>query len=137
MGKELCEICLKFGEIDRHHIVGRSYFGSNSSYNSAKICPNCHRLVHLGELVLEGKFSYCSSSFSSLSSSSSSSQDFGKLLLVWHARGEVSVTGRPTPAVHLLPTAAPLHIEDLKTWLNTLPPSPSLKTPAQSLEELL
>jgi hypothetical protein len=52
-----CEICEgTFIALDKHHIQSRSRGGDNNTFNIAKICPNCHRLVHKGEIIIEGKF---------------------------------------------------------------------------------
>ena len=52
-----CEICRnKFKLLDKHHIQSKSKGGCNKPWNIAHICPNCHRAVHLGEIILEGKF---------------------------------------------------------------------------------
>lgn len=51
-----CEICHEYHHLDKHHIQSRVYGGSNKKNNIATICPNCHRKVHLGEIILEGKF---------------------------------------------------------------------------------
>lgn len=52
-----CEVCKNdFKSLDKHHIQSKSKGGSNKSWNIANLCPNCHRSVHLGDIVLEGKY---------------------------------------------------------------------------------
>ena len=51
----ICNICnIDFPSLDRHHIVSQSKGGTNEQSNICEICPNCHRLVHRGELIIEG-----------------------------------------------------------------------------------
>ncbi len=70
--------------MDEHHIYSRSLGGSNTKSNLTYICPNCHRRVHRGDLILEGKFF-----------------DGYGLTLVWRNKGETSVTGVIDPPVYL------------------------------------
>lgn len=52
-----CEICKeKHISLDKHHIQSKKYNGSNNNYNIANVCPNCHRKIHKGKIILEGKF---------------------------------------------------------------------------------
>lgn len=51
-----CEICHTNTARDVHHIVSRACGGNNKPYNKASLCPNCHREVHLGQIVIEGRF---------------------------------------------------------------------------------
>ncbi len=52
-----CEICSEeTNTLDKHHIQSKSKGGNNKKYNICLLCPNCHRKVHLGEIILEGKF---------------------------------------------------------------------------------
>jgi len=52
-----CEICEKeFPSCDTHHIVSKSKGGKNNIFNTTLLCPNCHRRVHISEIILEGKF---------------------------------------------------------------------------------
>ena len=46
----------EFELLDSHHIVSKKYlkFPNNKPSNKVSLCPNCHRLVHLGELIIEG-----------------------------------------------------------------------------------
>lgn len=53
-GKEPCDICKVPFYLDEHHIRGRKIPNPNHMSNIANICPNCHRLVHVGDIVLEG-----------------------------------------------------------------------------------
>ena len=80
-----CEICpSEIKSTDKHHIHSRSKGGSNLPWNKARICPNCHRLVHTGELIIEGRF-----------------HSTGGNILVYRKKGEESVTGLPDPIVWL------------------------------------
>lgn len=54
--KSSCEICHLITYCDKHHIESQAFQGSNKKFNVTKLCPNCHRLVHMGEIILEGKF---------------------------------------------------------------------------------
>lgn len=77
----MCEICREeFTSLDTHHIQSKCHGGSNEKYNLTKICPNCHRAVHCGDIILEGKFASSSGT-----------------VLVWHKKGEDSVTGYEPP----------------------------------------
>jgi len=52
-----CNICgLSEITLDKHHIQSVSEGGTNDNSNIADICPNCHRKVHSGLLVIEGWF---------------------------------------------------------------------------------
>jgi hypothetical protein len=52
-----CEICKRsFPSLDTHHIQSTSLDGVNKEWNKCYICPSCHRLVHLGKIILEGRF---------------------------------------------------------------------------------
>jgi len=54
--KSLCNICKNFKHTDVHHIISKSCGGSNEKSNLTDLCPNCHRSVHCGEIIIEGKF---------------------------------------------------------------------------------
>jgi len=57
MKNSTCEICEQdFIKLDNHHIQSRCKGGGDNRFNLAHICPNCHRMVHKGEIILEGKF---------------------------------------------------------------------------------
>jgi uncharacterized protein YlaI len=71
-----CEICEIVTYLDSHHIESKSYSGVDAVYNKAHICPTCHRRVHMGDIVLEGKF-----------------QTTLGIKLIWHEKGEKSITG--------------------------------------------
>lgn len=79
-----CEICKENTLLDEHHIQSKSFGGSNHKSNIANICPNCHRLVHKGLLIIEGRFDSTSGS-----------------LLIWRKYGDDSVTGVKDPDVFL------------------------------------
>jgi len=51
-----CEICKSKLLTDTHHIQSKSKKGSNQLHNICELCPNCHRLVHEGKIILEGRF---------------------------------------------------------------------------------
>ena len=78
-----CEVCHLVTYIERHHIQSKSKGGNNKPYNIARLCPNCHNLVHRGDIVLEGKFLTTA----------------GHVLL-WHRAGEEAFTSSK-PAVHI------------------------------------
>ena len=54
MGK--CEICNKVDNIDVHHIESKSLGGSDREWNKIGVCPSCHRAIHMGQIVVIGKF---------------------------------------------------------------------------------
>jgi hypothetical protein len=73
----MCEICgedIKF--LDKHHIQSKSKGGTNKKENICFVCPLCHRKVHKGEIILEGKFMTTTG-----------------LKLIYHYKGEESITG--------------------------------------------
>jgi len=81
----ICEICKKeFPYLDTHHIHSTSLGGSNKSFNKCDICPNCHALVHNGEIIIEGKYSSTAGKY-----------------LIWRERNDPSITGLPDPPVFL------------------------------------
>lgn len=86
MKKYVCEICTKsFESLDKHHINSLSKGGYDNEHNLAHICPNCHRLVHKGKLVLEGRFSTGKGN-----------------ILVWRIFDQPSITGMKDPEVYLM-----------------------------------
>lgn len=72
----LCEICKKEQAFDKHHIKSKCFGGSDNKFNIAFLCCNCHKKVHLGEIILEGKFSSTSGP-----------------TLIYHRKNEPSITG--------------------------------------------
>ena len=52
----ICEICNFKGILEKHHINSKCYGGTNHKSNIAILCPNCHNMVHRGEIILEGKY---------------------------------------------------------------------------------
>ena len=50
-----CQICGYNLTIEEHHFIPRSQGGSNSPANLIRLCPNHHRLLHLGLQMLNGK----------------------------------------------------------------------------------
>jgi hypothetical protein len=83
MKKYNCDICTVYTFCDKHHIISKSKGGSNKIYNQTIICPNCHRKVHLGEIIIEGKF-LTTSGFK----------------LLWHYEDEENISERKQ-AVHI------------------------------------
>ena len=84
-GKQQCEICdYSMKILDKHHIHSISKGGKNDPANKCRLCPNCHRLVHTGIIVLEGRFASTKGN-----------------ILVWRYKGQPSVTGVPDPPVFL------------------------------------
>ena len=77
-----CGICGKETPIVEHHIHSISKGGENKPYNIAKICPNCHSLVHYGKIIIEGKF-----------------RTTGGLKIIHRNLGEPSITGLEDPPV--------------------------------------
>ena len=63
------------GPLDKHHINGREIRNWDSSWNIVYVSPNVHRLIHEGEIILEGWFS------------TSHGRD-----LLWHKKGETAIT---------------------------------------------
>ena len=81
----ICEICKDNVPItDTHHIHSTSLGGSNHIWNKCNICPNCHRKVHVGEIIIEGKFSTSNGN-----------------IVVWRDKNTPSITGVTDPEVFL------------------------------------
>ena len=81
-----CEMCEEdVTAIDKHHIKSKKFGGTNHKSNYARICPNCHRSVHLGLFILEGRF------FTSHGD-----------LLIWRKKGEESITGKDDPQCYII-----------------------------------
>lgn len=70
-----CEICNTRTYLDKHHIISRSNGGTNDEYNITHVCPNCHRKIHKGDIIIEGRFMSCTG-----------------YILVWHYKNEKSIT---------------------------------------------
>lgn len=81
-----CEICVTNPVYHKHHIISKAYDGSNDESNIAHLCANCHIDVHLGKVVIEGRFL----------------TDVG-YMLIWHRKGEESITGMESHKVYLQP----------------------------------
>ena len=88
MKKKICEICKELSYIDSHHIQSSSKNGNNKKYNKCNLCPNCHRLVHIGEIVLEGRFF-------------TSSCKINETELIWRRNIEKSITKNKDPEVFI------------------------------------
>lgn len=84
MKKNICNVCNEHHYCDKHHIQSKCYGGTNIKANTAKLCTLCHRLVHVGDIIIEKQV---------LSST-------GKIL-IHRQRGEQSITGMPDPNVWL------------------------------------
>ena len=79
-----CCICNEYTKLDNHHIQSICYNGPNIDWNRCKLCPNCHRRVHIGRIVIEGWFI--------------STNKSGRTL-VWRRSFEESITGIQDPKV--------------------------------------
>jgi len=85
MNKYPCEVCgFEMKILDKHHIHSISKGGSNCPSNRCRICPNCHRLVHTGIIILEGRFATTKGN-----------------MVIWRYKGQPSVTGIEDPPVYL------------------------------------
>ncbi len=80
--KEKCEICNILAYCDKHHIHSLSKGGRNTPGNKCRLCPNCHRTVHIGKIIIEGRFTTSKG-----------------VIPVWRNKGEESITGLPDPDV--------------------------------------
>ena len=81
-----CELreCNESIKIDNHHIHSLSKGGPDIRGNKCKICPNCHRKVHMGEIIIEGRFE----------------TTYGNTI-IYRKKGEYSITGLEDPPVWL------------------------------------
>ena len=61
-----CDVCNEIINIDNHHIQSVCYGGPNIKWNKCKLCPNCHRNVHAGLIIIEGWFATTASKGRSL-----------------------------------------------------------------------
>ncbi len=52
LGTKKCSICNWSGPCDKHRIKFGKDGGKYTLGNVAVLCPNCHRLLHLGKLKL-------------------------------------------------------------------------------------
>lgn len=86
--RHFCEICLENLKLDTHHIYSTSFGGKDIAWNRCKVCPNCHRKIHMGEIIIEGRFASTSNAGYSV---------------VWRNKGEESITGFKDPLVWLYP----------------------------------
>lgn len=73
-----CDICNERIITDTHHIQSTCYGGSNIDWNKCNVCPNCHRKIHTGFIIIEGWFSTTSK--------------IGRTL-IWRNKSEESITG--------------------------------------------
>lgn len=79
MKKNICEICKLHISTHVHHIISKKYDGNNHQSNLVELCPNCHSLVHSGEIIIEGKFL-------------TTDCKLGELTLIYHKKNEPSIT---------------------------------------------
>ena len=77
-----CEICNVLEHCDNHHIYSLSKGGKDTPGNKCRICPNCHRRVHMGKIIIEGKFTTSKG-----------------VIPVWREKGQESITGLTDPPV--------------------------------------
>jgi len=83
-----CEICKTKLLTDIHHIQSKSKNGSNQLHNICELCPNCHRLVHDGIIILEGRFL-------------TSDCKLNETELIWRFNDNNSITNFNDPEVYL------------------------------------
>ena len=84
--KRKCKICDKYLDLlDKHHIISKCYGGSNSKNNTVYICPNCHRDIHLGNIIVEGYYNTTK----------------GRMF-IWRYKDEPSITGNVDPKVYII-----------------------------------
>lgn len=50
-----CNVCGWIGPCDAHRIVGGKDGGTYSKGNVISLCPNCHRMAHIGRLAAQGR----------------------------------------------------------------------------------
>jgi len=86
---DICEICKEQTDfIKEHHIHSKSKGGSNKPFNLAYICSECHDLVHVGIIIIEGRFSSMNGN-----------------ILIWRKLNEQSITDLNDPVVWLKPNS--------------------------------
>jgi hypothetical protein len=76
-GTQPCQVCGLPHRLHAHHINGRNIPKANHPSNIANLCPNCHTLVHEGQIILEGHFTTTEGS-----------------QLLWHNVTETGLTGQ-------------------------------------------
>lgn len=56
--RKTCEICgTNVPHLHGHHIIPRADVRcTNDSGNMCEICPNCHTLIHCGEIIIIGRY---------------------------------------------------------------------------------
>ena len=95
-----CEICNKNRILESHHIKSRSKGGKDTKSNKCDICSNCHKLIHYGLLIVEGRFDCTSGN-----------------IVIWRKLGEESITGFSDPEVYIVPGTEDLR-ENYRKRLN-------------------
>jgi len=79
-GKNCCSICKQKCKLVCHHINGRNIPRYDEIWNHAWICPNCHDLIHDGQIIIETK-------------------QLGEI--IWHYKDDKSITGiETTPHIY-------------------------------------
>ena len=79
-----CEICKEYNDLlDKHHIMSRRYGGTNKK---CYICQNCHRKVHIGQIVIEGRFMTTNGN-----------------VIIFRNASEPSITNNEDPKVYIIP----------------------------------
>lgn len=80
-----CELCGTDTFLETHHIVSKSFGGSNKKENLASLCSNCHTDVHRGIWIIEGRFM--------------TTEGYKTIA---HRKGELSLTGQEVTEVYLV-----------------------------------
>lgn len=75
-GEKECDICKAKAFLEIHHINGREIPDAERLYNLCSICPNCHKAIHFGSIIIEKWAS-----------------GFDGDILLWHKKGEESLSG--------------------------------------------
>jgi hypothetical protein len=80
MKHNICEICGKSILTDEYHIISLLKGGEDKPHNKCELCSNCHRCVHTGDIILEGRFV-------------TNECEFNETELIWRHNGEESING--------------------------------------------
>jgi len=83
--EESCEICKSIVHCDNHHIHSLSKGGKDTPGNKCRLCPNCHRKVHTGKIIIEGRFATSNG-----------------IIPVWRYKNMKSITEKDDPPVWIL-----------------------------------
>lgn len=79
----VCRVCGNKAH-HRHHIISKSLGGKNTKDNLVELCASCHHEIHTGFIIVEGFFLTTSG-----------------YTLLWHKKGESSITGMEDSRVHI------------------------------------